>query len=67
MHPFGLDGSKKIQDVFVDGKVPRAERGTIPVFECGSQVIWLPGYRIDRSWAVERAAHMALQILVDKL
>lgn len=67
MHPFGLAGSKKIQDVFVDGKVPRAERVTIPVFECGSQVVWLPGYRIDSSWAAEDAAHMALQILVERL
>lgn len=67
INPFGLAGSKKIQDVFVDGKVPRDERGTIPVFECGGQVVWLPGYRIARGWEVESEGAPALQILVEKL
>ncbi|MEI6971912.1 MAG: tRNA lysidine(34) synthetase TilS [bacterium] len=65
LEPFGLHGSKKIQDVFVDAKVPRAARSTIPVFECGGRVVWLPGYRIDRGWAVEVESGPAVQVLVE--
>ena len=65
IEPWGLDGSRKLQDVFTDAKVPRAERDCIPVFECGGRVVWVPGYRIARGWAVEseRAPAVRLRVL----
>ncbi len=50
--PFGLEGSRKLQDIFGDARVPRAVRGRIPVIACGKEIVWLPGYRIARTWAV---------------
>jgi tRNA(Ile)-lysidine synthase len=43
MRPVGLGGSKKLQDVFVDAKVPRAERSSWLVLEVGGVVLWVPG------------------------
>lgn len=62
MAPFGLRGSKKVQDILTDAKVPRDERGRIPLFECGGDIVWIPGYRIARDWAVRDRADVALQI-----
>jgi tRNA(Ile)-lysidine synthase len=39
----GLGGSKKLQDVFVDGKVPREDRSRWPVVEAGRTIVWVPG------------------------
>jgi tRNA(Ile)-lysidine synthase len=50
--PTGFDGSKKLHDVFVDAKVPEADRDAIPVFVCRDEVVWVPGYRIARAYAV---------------
>ena len=48
----GMDGTKKLQDIFTDAKVPRDQRARIPVVECRGQIVWLPGYRVARGWEV---------------
>lgn len=65
MRPYGLDGSKKIQDIFGDAKVPVALRRRLPIFECGREIIWIPGYRIAEGWQVPDSADKALQLTVD--
>ncbi|MET0614843.1 MAG: tRNA lysidine(34) synthetase TilS, partial [Thermoleophilaceae bacterium] len=41
MRPAGLGGSKSLQDLFTDRKVPRALRRTLPVVEAGGQIVWV--------------------------
>jgi tRNA(Ile)-lysidine synthase len=67
MSPFGMKGTRKIQDILVDAKIPRAVRGLIPVLVCADQVVWLPGYRIDRKWAVDDERAMNLQVRIEKV
>jgi tRNA(Ile)-lysidine synthase len=64
MAPWGLAGSKKVQDIFTDGKVPRDRRGRVPLFACGKEIVWIPGYRIARGWEVPNAKDKALQFFV---
>ena len=52
MKPLGMAGSKKLSDVFTDLKVPRAERNSRIVVECGGQVAALAGWRVSRDFAV---------------
>ena len=52
LFPTGMQGSRKLQDVFVDLKVPQDKRATIPVFASADSVVWVPGYRVDRRWAL---------------
>jgi tRNA(Ile)-lysidine synthase len=54
IRPLGLGGSKKLQDVFVDAKVPRTERLGWPVVEEGTgAILWVPG--LSRSDAAPMA------------
>ena len=62
--PIGLRGSKKLQDLFVDEKVPEHLRDQIPVFTCGDEVVWVPGYRVARTFAVPSADAPSIQITV---
>ena len=41
--PLGLGGKKKVQDVFVDAKVPRMLRNVLPLIEIGGELAWIPG------------------------
>lgn len=50
--PLGMAGTKKLQDIFTDAKVPRGQRRHIPVVTCRAAIVWLPGYRIARGWEV---------------
>ncbi len=41
---------KKVQDLLVDAKVPRAERETWPVVVCGDDVVAVPGIAVAPGW-----------------
>ena len=51
MRPFGLGGSKSLQDLFTDRKVPRALRRTLPVIEAGGEIVWVAGVAVDERFA----------------
>ena len=49
-------GRKKLQDVFVDAKVPRAVRDTRPVVtDSAGRVVWVPGYAVSEDFRVDPA------------
>ena len=43
VQPFGMAGHKKLQDLFVDRKVPLRLRRSTPVVESAGEIIWVPG------------------------
>jgi tRNA(Ile)-lysidine synthase len=46
MKPLGMKGSKTLQDLFIDAKIPRSIRDRIPLVSCsasGGEVLWVPG------------------------
>jgi tRNA(Ile)-lysidine synthase len=43
MRPAGLGGTKSLQDLFTDRKVPRALRRLLPVVEAGGEIVWVAG------------------------
>ena len=46
MHPAGLGGSKTLQDLFVDRKVPRSERESWPVIEARGEIACVPAVAV---------------------
>ena len=46
-YPLGMEGSKKLQDFFIDNKVPVNLRKKIPVFCDREKIIWVGNMRID--------------------
>jgi tRNA(Ile)-lysidine synthase len=53
MRPAGLGGTKTLQDLFTDRKVPRAERDRVPVVESGGQVAWVAGLAVDERFSAD--------------
>ncbi len=45
--PLGLAGRKKLQDFFVDQKVPAAERTSIPLLVNRKGIVWVAGHRLS--------------------
>lgn len=43
MRPLGLGGSKSLQDLFTDRKVPRPRRHRLPVVVSHGEIAWIPG------------------------
>ena len=67
MAPFGFGGTKKLQDIFVDGRIPVWLRGSYPVVAASgdNRVAWLPGYRIAATFAVAKG-EKAVRITVEE-
>ena len=47
MQPLGLGGSKSLQDVFSDRKVPRSLRRSLPVVVSGDEIAWVAGVAVS--------------------
>lgn len=53
VQPLGLGGRKKLQDVFVDRKVPRDERASVPlVVDAQGRIAWVAGHVIGEAFRV---------------
>jgi tRNA(Ile)-lysidine synthase len=66
MRPAGLGGTKKLQDLFTDRKVPRERRRSIPVLDAAGEIAWVPGVAMDERFlaregrrSVQLAARLA--------
>ncbi|MNF90685.1 tRNA(Ile)-lysidine synthase [compost metagenome] len=46
MSVFGLNGTKKVQDMFVDLKIPPSVRDRMPLLvDAEGKLLWIPGAR----------------------
>jgi tRNA(Ile)-lysidine synthase len=52
MRPLGMTGSRKLQDVLTDAKIPRRRRPLVPVVRDGERVVWLAGVRMSDEYRV---------------
>ena len=62
MTPLGVNGSRKLQDIFTDLKLTRAQRERVPLVVSRGEIIWLPGYRIAADWAVPSSTAEAVHV-----
>jgi tRNA(Ile)-lysidine synthase len=51
MRPLGLGGSRTLQDLFTDRKVPRERRAEVPVVVSGDEIAWVPGVATGERFA----------------
>ena len=65
--PLGAPGARKLQDVLVDGKVPRATRDRVPLLTAGGRLVWVAGHRIDHDFRLTPASVSALRVQIRPL
>jgi len=63
--PLGMPAPKKLSDIFVDRKVPRAERQRLPLLCDATGILWVPGYTIAARARItpdsKRVLHLTLR------
>ena len=62
IHPIGMRGTRKVQDVFVDRKLPRARRERFPIVTVGGTIAWVPGLVRGDCAIVTKATETALRV-----
>jgi tRNA(Ile)-lysidine synthase len=62
--PLGAPGERKLQDVLVDGKVPRASRDRVPLLTAGGRLVWVAGHRIAHDFRITASSASALRVQI---
>lgn len=65
-YPKGFGRRKKIQDFFVDLKVPRDERDRIPILTSSEDIVWVVGHRSDERFKIDGNTKRILKIDIKK-
>lgn len=52
LRPLGAAGTRRLKDVLIDAKVPRAERDRLPLLCVDERIAWVPGVAIDDRFRV---------------
>ena len=60
--PFGLNGTKKLKDYYIDEKIPAHLRAGIPLAVCGDEILWVCGYRRSNLYKVDAGTEQILKI-----
>jgi tRNA(Ile)-lysidine synthase len=65
--PIGLGGRKKLQDFFVDRKVPSQQRDLVPlVVDEHDRIVWVAGFGIDEAFRVTDPAQGVVMLQLKK-
>lgn len=58
-------GRKTVKAFMIDEKIPKEERGKIPLIAEGSHVLWVIGYRISEYYKITDDTHTVIQMQLD--
>jgi tRNA(Ile)-lysidine synthase len=61
-YPLGAPGSKKLQDFFVDTRIPRGERPYVPLVVSNQEIVWVVGYRIAEPFKLRPETSRVLRL-----
>ena len=61
-HPYGMPSEKKLQDFFVDRKIPASQRDSIPLLFLDGRLAWVVGYRVAHWAAVTTESRHVVRI-----
>jgi len=64
--PLGMNGSKKIKDIFIDRKIPKEERDNIPILCFDEKISWIIGIRTSEEYKVLNKSKNILKVVVKR-
>jgi tRNA(Ile)-lysidine synthase len=59
-----MQGSKKLQDLFVDAKLTKESRATWPLIVRGEEILWVVGMRRCRGYRVQKTSQKVVRLSV---
>ena len=60
--PLGMDGEKKVKNLFIDCKIPALQRKRIPLLYQGERLLWVVGVRIDHRARLKPETRRVLRV-----
>lgn len=67
-HPFGMKGSKKVKDFFIELKIERERRDLVPlVVDNSDHIVWIAGLRADERFRITAGTASVLSMKIDAM
>jgi tRNA(Ile)-lysidine synthase len=60
--PYKSNGTKKLKEFFIDNKIPRNIRSSIPLIAMGNEIVWIVGYKISDKYKVTENTKRVLKL-----
>lgn len=60
--PYGMNGTKKLKDFFIDAKLPLYEREHLPLLVSGDEILWVIGYTTNERTKVHDSTQRYLHL-----
>ena len=64
--PLGMNGSKKLKDIFIDMKIPKEERDCIPLLCLDDNISWIVGIRVSEEYKITNKTKNILKVIVKR-
>ncbi|GIV06621.1 MAG: tRNA(Ile)-lysidine synthase [Fimbriimonadales bacterium] len=64
--PLGMTAPKKLSDIFIDRKIPKAERRRLPLLCDEAGILWIPGYTIAERARITPQTRRVLQATLSR-
>lgn len=64
--PLGMNGSKKIKDIFIDMKIPKDDRDNIPIMCFDKEIAWIIGVRVSNIYKITKNSKNILKVVVTR-
>lgn len=65
-HPLGAPGTQRLKKFLIDHKVPRSERGDLPILADVEGIVWVVGQRIRHGARVTETTSRMLHLVVSR-
>ncbi|MGL4849011.1 MAG: tRNA lysidine(34) synthetase TilS [Clostridium sp.] len=61
--PFGMKGTKKLKDIFIDMKIQKEKRDELPIIEFDDNIAWVVGVKLSEIYRVTKDTENILKII----
>lgn len=62
LQPLGMNGTKKLKDLFIDRKIPQSLRDSIPLIVDGDTIVWVAGVQLSDRYKVTEHTQRVIRL-----
>jgi tRNA(Ile)-lysidine synthase len=62
LQPLGMEGEKKVKNLFIDYKIPATQRKKIPLLFKNGRLLWVAGFRLDHRVRLQPETQKVLRV-----
>ena len=59
---YGMRGSKKIKDIFINLKIPAEQRDEVPILCFDNEIAWLVNFKVSESFKISKETKNIIKI-----